>query len=294
MFRENKEHHQQSLYESENWMKERVRDNLRKSWAPIFYEEVFCKIDETPFAVLYSEAGAPNVPVNILLGLEIIKHMQDVSDERLLEMAQFDYLVSYALGWRTLGEEQIAPRTLYYFRERLYVHTMEHPESEDLMFGQFRVLLGSFCARTGQNMGEQRIDTTMFMSNIKKAGRLALAFDVLRRSLRRIPLEMLSESLKEALLPDFKTKMLYRVKTEEKESRLNKLLDLCHEALTILHELPEDTTADEKRILTRLLCEQTYCDGTGSIVANGNLLLRCRAHTGRYSERQYVAYSRRR
>ena len=267
MFRRNTEHRQQSLYESENWMKEHVRDNLRKSWAPIFYEEVFCKIDETPFAMLYSETGAPNTPVNILLALEIIKHMQDVSDERLLEMAQFDYLVSYALGWRTLGEEEIAPRTLYYFRQRLYVHTMEHPESENLLFGQFRALLDGFCARTGQKMGEQRMDTTMFMSNIKKAGRLALAFDVLRRSLRKIPAEKLNESLKEALAPDFKTKMLYRVKTEEKESRLNKLLILCHETFIILQELPEGIAADEKRIPARLLDEQTYRNGNDNIAA---------------------------
>ena len=248
-------------------MNARVKENLRKSWAPLFYEEVFCKIDETPFAALYSETGAPNAPVNILLGLEIIKHMQDVSDERLLEMAQFDYLVSYALGWRTLGEEAISPRTLYYFRERLYLHTIEHPESEDLMFGQFRTLLDSFCARSGQKTGDQRIDTTMFMSNIKKAGRLALAYDVLQRGLRKIPAEKLSEALKEALAMDFKTQMLYRVKAEEKESRLNKLLNLCHETLSILQELPKETAVDEKRILSRLLVEQSQPDENGNTVA---------------------------
>jgi len=104
------------------------------------------------------------------------------------------------------------------------------------------------------------------MSNIKKAGRLALVFDVLRRSLRKIPAEKLSESLKEALAPDFKAKMLYRVKTEEKESRLNKLLGLCRESLSILQKLPEDTAEDERRILTRLLNEQTLRDETGVIV----------------------------
>jgi hypothetical protein len=248
-------------------MNDRVKDSLHKSWAAIFYEEVFCKIDETPFAVLYCEDGAPNAPVNVLLALEIIKHMHDVSDERLFEMAQFDYLVSYALGWRTLGEETIAPRTLYYFRERLYVHTMEHPESEDLMFGQFRRLLDSFCSRTDQKMGEQRIDTTMFMSNIKKAGRLSLAFDVLRRGLRKIPSEKLTDSLKEALAPDFKTKMLYRVKSEEKESRLNKLLGLCHETLSILQGLPEDAASNERRILLRLLEEQAHHDESGGTKA---------------------------
>lgn len=217
--------------------------------------------------MLYSETGAPNAPVNVLLALEIIKHMQDVSDEKLLEMSKFDYLVSYALGRRTLGEEAIAPRTLYYFRERLYVHTMEHPESEDLMFGQFRILLDSFCAKAGQKMREQRIDTTMFMSNIKKAGRLALAFSVLQRGLHKIPNDNLTETLKEALSSDFSSKMLYRVKTEEKGSRMNQLLGLCGEALTILQELPEGAAADEIRILTRLLNEQANRDSDGVVTA---------------------------
>jgi len=34
---------------------------------------------------------------------------------------------------------------------------------------------------------EQQIDSTMFMSNIKKAGRVALAFDVLYRAVKSIP-----------------------------------------------------------------------------------------------------------
>jgi len=47
MFRENVNHLQDSLFESTNWMNPRIKAKLDKSWAPIFYEHVFCKIDET-------------------------------------------------------------------------------------------------------------------------------------------------------------------------------------------------------------------------------------------------------
>lgn len=45
----------------------------------------------------------------------------------------------------------------------------------------------------------------MFMSNIKKAGRLALAFDVLCRAVKAIPENRRTGSLQKALEPEFKT-----------------------------------------------------------------------------------------
>lgn len=60
MFRENTHHKQESLFNSTSLMSEGIKKKLMKSWAPVFYEHVFCKIDEKPFAVLYSYTGRPN------------------------------------------------------------------------------------------------------------------------------------------------------------------------------------------------------------------------------------------
>jgi len=49
----------------------------------------------------------------------------------------FDYLVNYAVGIRTLGEMNLAERTVYYFRERVYQYCLENPGKDDLLFGQF-------------------------------------------------------------------------------------------------------------------------------------------------------------
>ncbi len=62
MFRENKSHLQFSILESNNWMNPSIKAKLGKSWAPIFYEHVFCNIDEKPFSVLYSDMGDPISP----------------------------------------------------------------------------------------------------------------------------------------------------------------------------------------------------------------------------------------
>ena len=254
MFRANNKHKQQALSDSTQWMNTKICDKLEKSWAPIFYQHVFCKIDEKPFAELYGTTGQPNFPVNILLSLEYIKHMKCCSDLELLDGFYFDYLVNYAVGIRTLGEMNLAERTLYYFRERVYQYCLENPGQDDLLFGQFLKLLREFAEKTGILLDEQRTDTTLFMSNIKKAGRMSLAYDVLVKAVKAIPKEKLTDSLTKALEPNFKTDVLYRAKAQEGDSKLTLLLNLCQEALMILKTQQE---SEEARILQRFLAEQS-------------------------------------
>jgi hypothetical protein len=254
VFKINDKHQQQSLMDSTDWMNPRIKQKLEQSWAPIFYEHVFCKIDEKPFSVLYGTTGNPNFPVNILLSLEYIKHMKNCSDLELMDYFYFDYLVNYAVGIRTLGELNLAERTLYYFRERVYEYCIENPTNEDLLFGQFIKLTCEFAKISGITMNEQRMDTTMFMSNIKKAGRLSLAYDVLTKAVKAIPKELLTKSLAKVLEPDFKTDVLYRSKAQEKESKLGILLNLCREALRVLERLSDKN--EEVRITRRFISEQ--------------------------------------
>ena len=51
MFRENKAHLQEKLFNSCSTMNTKTLQRLQNTWAPIFYEHVFCKIDEKTFAV---------------------------------------------------------------------------------------------------------------------------------------------------------------------------------------------------------------------------------------------------
>lgn len=267
MFRANHDHNQQTLLDSTQWMNPKIREKLEKSWAPIFYKYVFCKIDEEPFAVLYGTTGKPNFPVNILLSLEYIKHMKCCNDLELLDDFCFDYLVNYAVGIRTLGEMNLAERTLYYFRERVYQYCLENPGMDDLLFGQFIKLLHDFAEQTGISLEEQRTDTTLFMSNIKKAGRMSLAYDVLVKAVKAIPEEKLTDSLSNVLEPDFKTDVLYRAKAQEGESKLTLLLNLCKEALLILEALPGMLESEEVRIVKRFLSEQsTIKAGNGKAI----------------------------
>lgn len=229
MFRANKKHKQDSLLDSSQWMNPKIQEKLKRSWAPIFYEHVFCKIDEEPFAVLYGTTGKPNFPVNILLSLEYIKHMKDCSDLELLDD--------------------------FYFG--VYQYCLDNPGKEDILFGPFISLLHSFAHIASISLVEQRTDTTLFMSNIKKAGRISLAYDVLAKAVKAVPKEDMTAPLLEVLEPNFKTDVLYRAKAQEGETKLTLLLSLCQEALKILETR---LNSDEVRILKRFLAEQSTMD----------------------------------
>ena len=271
MFRANNSHNQQSFFDSTQWMNPKIREKLEKSWAPIFYEYVFCKIDEKPFAALYGTTGKPNFPVNILLSLEYIKHMKDCNDLELLDNFYFDYLVNYAVGIRTLGEMNLAERTLYYFRERVYTYCLNNPGQDDLLFAQFIKLLQGFTQIAGISLEEQRTDTTLFMSNIKKAGRMSLAYDVLVKAVKAIPEKQLTEALSKVLEADFKTNVLYRTKPQESGSKLCMLLNLCKEALEILEAMPGMQDSEEVRIIKRFISEQSTTEAeSGKLIYKPN------------------------
>ena len=82
MFKPNKNHLQTEMFSTVAELSEKHRVVLESSWAGTFYREVFCRIDEDAFSVLYSEiASRPNVPINLLVGLEILKAGKGWSDE---------------------------------------------------------------------------------------------------------------------------------------------------------------------------------------------------------------------
>ena len=102
MFRENKQHLQMQMLTTVESLPEAQAERLDESWAGVFYRECFSRIDERPFAVLYSPRDSrPNIPVNVLVGLEALKAGFGWSDEEMYDAFCFDLQVRYALGYRS-------------------------------------------------------------------------------------------------------------------------------------------------------------------------------------------------
>src|SRR5665647_1479402 len=127
MFRKNTHYLQPAIISAASELPEKQRKRLENSWAGTFYKEFFCRIDEESFAVLYSDKDSrPNVPVNVLIGLEALKSGYGWIDLELYENYCYNLQLRYALGYDRLGDGDFEIRTLYYFRERLSRYNAEH------------------------------------------------------------------------------------------------------------------------------------------------------------------------
>jgi hypothetical protein len=180
MYRANRQHLQSTLFSDLDNLSAKARRRLEESWAGVFYREFFCRLDETPFAVLYSDnASRPNVPINVLVGLETLKAGFGWSDEEMYEACLYNVQVRYALGMRNLGEGEFDLRTVYNFRQRLSEHMQR--TGENLLDRAFIHItdgqIGAFQIKTGR----LRMDSTQIATNIRHTSRLQLLVEVLQR-----------------------------------------------------------------------------------------------------------------
>jgi hypothetical protein len=188
MFRKNQRHLQPALISNVQQLPERQRQRLEQSWAGVFYREVFCRLNEEPFSVLYADLPSrPNVPVNLLVGLECLKSGFGWSDEELYDGFLYDVQIRYALGYQELGEGEFDLRTLYYFRQRLSRYSQE--TGINLLDQVFEQITDKQLAAFELKTGKQRMDSTQVGCNIRQQGRLQLLVEILQRVHR-----MLSES----------------------------------------------------------------------------------------------------
>jgi hypothetical protein len=180
MFKKNIKHLQPALISAASELPEKQLKLLKGSWANSFYHEFFGRIDEENFAVLYSsEPSRPNVPVNVMVGLEVLKAGFGWSDEELYENYCFNLQVRYALGYDRLGDGDFAIRTLYYFRERLSKHYLE--SGENLLEQAFEQVTDAQLRDMQVRTGMQRMDSTQIASNIVDASRLQLLVEAIQR-----------------------------------------------------------------------------------------------------------------
>jgi hypothetical protein len=237
MFRKNQSHLQASLTNDLDLLTKKQRKRLDESWAGVFRREVFSRVDETPFAVLYSDtASRPNIAVNVLFGLEILKAGYDWSDEEMHDAFSFDVQVRYALGYDNLGQGEFDLRTVYNFRQRLSEH--QRQTGENLIERAFRQITDEQLHAFQLKSGRLRMDSTQIASNIRYMTRLHLMVEMLQRA-HRILSPADQARYAEAFAPYLKgstSQFIYHVKKDEARPYLQRIGDLLHRLLVELRD----------------------------------------------------------
>jgi hypothetical protein len=244
MYRKNDQHRQQALFSSINDLPDKQRDRLEASWAGTFYTEFFCRIDEDIFAVLYSdEASRPNAPVNVLVGLEVLKSGFGWSDAQLEEQFSYNMQVRYALGYRDLAEGHLDIRTVYNFRRRLTDHMQQ--TGENLLERAFEQVTDEQIAALELKTDKLRMDSTLVSSNIRQMSRLQLLVEVLQRVWR-----MLSEADQTCYEGDFEAytrgtsgQYTYHIESGTASTHLEKIGYVMRRLVDELAETYGDTAA---------------------------------------------------
>jgi hypothetical protein len=235
MFKEHDHHHQPFMLCCVNELPEEQREYLYASWAGVFYREFFCRLDEKPFAVLYSNIPSrPNVPVNVLVGLEYLKAGNGWTDQEMHEAFLYNMQVRFALGYDQFVIGNFELRTLYYFRERLSRYMQE--TGTNLLEKAFEKVTDQQIAAYQLKTGKQRMDSTQIASNIRTMGRLQLLVEVLQRVYRLLTKEDQKHYAEEfaPYIQGHAGQYVYHIKGQDTSEHLQKIGELMQRLLVEL------------------------------------------------------------
>jgi hypothetical protein len=217
------------MFSSIDSLPEKLQARLEESWAGSFYREYFVRIDEDPFAVLYSdEPSRPNIPVNVLVGLDTLKSGFGWSDAEMYDHWCYDVQVRYALGYRDLREGHFELRTLYNFRQRVTKHMRE--TGKNLYDEAFEQVSDEQVAAFGLKTDRLRVDSTLIASNIRETTRLQLLVEVVQRVHRMLDeadRERYAEAL-ESYLRGSSGQYIYHLKGKDVAEHLQAIGELMH------------------------------------------------------------------
>ena len=256
------EEQQLSLFDPLTTMTEREKKFLDRSWAKYFAEFIFPKINEIPYAVLYSDKDSrPNTPVNVQIGALLIKELTNLSDDELLESLMFDIRFQYALHTTSFAEQPLSDRTLSRFRARCAAYETEH--GVDLLHETITSLSSEMAELMRIDSSLKRMDSLMVASNIKRMGRLELLYTCVANLAKEMAKNCkIPEHLRHYTEADDRNRVIYHNHSEETSAKIDTVLK---DAAT-LKELcgSEYDDSSNYQLLLRVLKEQAIQkeDGT--------------------------------
>ena len=216
-----------------------------ESWHNEFREHVTKAIDETMFSLLFSEMGAPNASIRLMLGMMIIKEGFGWSDGNLFEQARFNVLVRSALGLYNLNDSIIAESTYYLFRQK--VGEYEEKTGENLIEKTFQHITSAQVMEFKVNGKSLRMDSKLMGSNIGYYSRYEIIHETVRMFYKDLTAEQkqrIGKEEREELEKLTKEKgcgVVYRSTKAEVETKLYSLGLLILKLLSLFTESENET-----------------------------------------------------
>lgn len=147
---------------------ERENKILKNSWSEEFSNTIFPLINEERFSVLYSNnpASRPNNPVNVYMGLLMLKDIFTQSDEEAIHSLYFDVRYQHALHTTSFKEQPVSKNSLSNFRSLVYRYYEEY--GKDLIQEEIESHAKEFSKILNIDGRTIRMDSLMVSSSCKK------------------------------------------------------------------------------------------------------------------------------
>ena len=245
---------QKTLLDAEFFLPETKRKRLEKTWAGPFRDEILPILIEIEpeFAHKYHETqGAPNKSVAVLLGLNILQEMFDMSDGETVEAFDFNILWQFALATPP-DQAHVCIKTIFNFREFL--------ATDDLAKKVFERATDRFIENFNLRTTHHRLDSTHIFSNMARLSRLGVFTKTIEQFLRK--LKKTNPGAFEALPTPLRERYLERdgYFSDVKGSKAQRRLTQCAEDIYLLLERFGESKTIERlqayKNLARLFEEQ--------------------------------------
>ena len=169
---------QTSLLATSHFLPEDKRRRLERDWPGQFRRNALPLVDEKAFRDLYHEwNGRPNKPVQTIIGVLLLKEMNDLTDAEALFSLDFNLAWHVALDLEP-EEAHCCQKTLHNFRAKLMAS-----DKGKLLFEE---MTGRIIEALGISTERQRLDSTHITSNIARLTRLGLFCETARVFLKEL------------------------------------------------------------------------------------------------------------
>lgn len=215
----------------------------KESWHNLFREQVYARIDEEIFSVLFSDGmGAPNASIRVMVSMMIIKEGQGWSDRQLFEYCRYFMLIRSALGFSNMDDAVPAESTYYLFRKKIVEY--ERSNGENLIEKAFSSVTKGQAMDFEVSGKHIRMDSKLMGSNIAWYSRFELVHESLRlfwKEQRETFCKKLNKQIVkrlEVILAEDGQKITYRSSKSELKPKFQELGTLIY---SIMKRRPQQT-----------------------------------------------------
>lgn len=213
---------------------------------------------------LYSEKrnSRPNAPVNVIVGALILKELNGLTDDEIIEECEFDFRYQYALHTTSYEDQPLSDRTFSRFRERNAAY--ELTTGVDLIHDCITSLSEQILKFMEIAPTIKRMDSMMIGSNIRQMGRVELLYTCIANFVKELSHDGrydLIDNLRNYEDPNNRNRVVYH---DQKTSNNDKLQKLINDATDLLPKCKEEYESTNKyQLLQRAIEEQTKDGGNG-------------------------------